>query len=131
MKFMAEDGTIFSTAKACREYEFNKNTSLRIDIVQSVTLYDSKGKCLEYEYASSDDNFWDIFGKAYQDSCYLYINKPVKLPMNEDFDLFPKTKGIFRWDDEKWGWINIEEDIIKFKTDWKALFPNLQVVTGA
>ena len=131
MKFMAEDGTIFSTAEACKEYELNKNTSPRIDIVRSVTMYDSKGKCLEYEYASSDDNFWEVFDSAYQDSGYLCINKPVKLPDDPDFDLFPKTTGIFRWEDEKWGWINIEEDIIKFKTDWKALFPNLQVVTGA
>lgn len=130
MKFMAEDGTIFSTAEACKEYELNKNTSPRIDIIRSVTMYDSNGKCLEYEYASSDDNFWDVFGKAYQDSCYLCINKSVKVPMDEDFDLFPKTIGIFRWDDEEWRWINIEEDITNLKEFWKNLFPNMQVITG-
>lgn len=130
MKFMAEDGTIFSTAEACKEYELNKNTSPRIDIVRSVTLYDSNGKCLEYEYASADDNFLEVFGRAYQDSGYLCINKPVKLPMTEDFDLFPATTGIFRWDDEEWKWINIEEDITNLKILWKPLLSDIQVITG-
>ena len=131
MKFMAEDGTIFSTAEACKEYELNKNTPPRIDIVRSVTLYDSNGKCLEYEYASSDDNFWEVFGRAYQDSGYLCIARPVKLPDDVVFNNFPATTGIFRWYEEKWGWINIEEDITSLKQLWKNLFPDMQVIAGA